>query len=171
MDKITDEILLDYLDGSLTEEKAEYVKELLDQDNELKSRLMDLKMADQYMIGNMDSPSMNFTETVWNRISSSGRTSKFSLNGLLIVLAAMITVVLGSYFMTDSIIDLDLNVTVPSTVTEYVKVPQIEMPEGVNLKTVSQVLLYSISLLLLLILDKAILKPYFKRRKELLGSH
>ena len=171
MDKITDEVLLDYIDGVLEDNKADFLKKNLLEDEKLHSRFLELKRADEYLSGTLESPSKNFTDAVWTKISISGENARFSLNGLLIVLTAMITVVLGSYFITDSIIELDLDIGIPNMLSEYVKVPQMDMPEGINLKTISQALLYGISFLLLLILDKAILKPYFKRRKELLGSH
>lgn len=169
MDKITDEVLLDYIDGSLIQSEAIRIKAAINANPQLRARLEELRLPDRHLAGSLESPSANFTDTVWSKLSQSkGNVPKFSLNSFLIVFAAMITVVLGSYFMTDSIIDLDLSLKVPNTVTEYVEVPQVEIPQGISLKTVSQILLYSLSFLLLLILDKAILKPYFKKRRELL---
>ncbi|MEM1407163.1 MAG: hypothetical protein AAGG59_10340 [Bacteroidota bacterium] len=169
MDKITDEVLLDYIDGSLIQSEAIRIKAAINANPQLRARLEELRLPDQHLAGSLESPSANFTDAVWSKISQAkGNVPKFSLNSFLIVFAAMITVVLGSYFMTDSIIDLDLSLKVPNTVTEYVEVPQVEIPQGISLKTVSQILLYSLSFLLLLILDKAILKPYFKKRRELL---
>ncbi|MEM6524060.1 MAG: hypothetical protein AAGF85_06695 [Bacteroidota bacterium] len=169
MNKITDEVLLDYIDGALDKADEQFIKKQLQSDMQLRARLHDLKKADKHLMGDILHPSVNFTDTVWKKISNMGSAPRLSLNGLLIVLAAMVTVVLGSYFMTDSIIDINLNVGVPSSVTEYVKVPEVELPKGINLKIISQILLYSISFLLLLILDRAILKPYFRRRRQLFG--
>ena len=39
MDKITDEILLDYIDGTLSEREMAHITTMLDQDEDLKSRL------------------------------------------------------------------------------------------------------------------------------------
>ncbi len=163
MEKISDEILLEYLDGTLEARETELLRNRLQNDVVLKVRLEELKQADQYLNGVIDNPSPRFADIVWTKISEASKAPTFRLNGFLIVIASMLTVIAGSYFMTDGIVELNLKI--PATVSEYVTVPQIELPEGINLKMISQVLLYGLSFLILLILDKAILKPYFRKRK------
>lgn len=170
MTSITDEILLEYLDGTIPAKEAEYIKEFLENNADLKARLKELKLADQIMMDKIQTPSPSFTETVLDRIARTAHAPVLNMNKFLIVVGAMLTVVLGSYFITDSMIDLDLGLNLNDTIIEYVNIPAVDVPKDVNLKLVNQVFLYSISFLILLIFDRAVLRPYFKRRKEYMSE-
>ncbi len=170
MDKITDEILLDYIDGLLPEKEVEQIDAVLEKDTQLRLRIKELKFTDNVLTGSLDNPSNNFTDLVWGRIAGNSSSKKFSINSLVIVIAAMLTVVLGSYFITDSMMELNVNWRFEN-IGGYLTIPEeLNIKEGINLKLISQILLYATSFLILLLLDRIVLRPYFQKRREMISG-
>lgn len=164
MDKITDEVLLNYIDGLLPEAQVEQVEAVLERDTKIRDRINALKLADSLMKESMEHPAVGFTEKVWGNIAGARTVYKFDPNSFLIIFSALLTVFLGSYFITDSMVEMNL-----WNLENYIQMPELNILEEVNFKLLSQILLYILSFLILLLLDRIFLRPYFKRRREMTG--
>lgn len=163
--EITDEVLLDYIDGALSTGKKELVEGACESDPALRKRLAELQKTDQWLSQMIESAPATFTTRVWERLQQSpGLESRYSFNSLLLLLGALATVVIGSYFISDSVMQLHLDWSFEG-IGNYVRIPEVSLNQGIQLKLITQVLLFGLAMLALLFLDKAVLRPYFKRRR------
>ena len=166
--KITDELLLDYIDGSLSAEQAARVKEALN-DPGIAERLRELEQIDQLLhIQLLETPSKNFTSKVMANLYKpiADRPYYSRKNGFIVLTLALLTVIAGSLFMTESVVTIDLFNSVD--LNQYnapIEMPEINMPEAVNLKILTDGLLFTMVILALLLLDRVVLRPFFRSRR------
>ncbi|MBL6444924.1 hypothetical protein JMN32_01295 [Fulvivirga sp. 29W222] len=167
--EITDELLLDYIDGLLNKDEAADVEKACLQP-QIASRLEELKKLDQLMLMTnvLETPSKNFNSKVMANLDKPIiKSIPYSRkNGLIILILALLTVITGSLYMTESIMALDIfdSVSLPQ-ISSVIKMPGVELPDSVNLKILTDGLLFTVLVLSLLLLDKVILRPYFRNRR------
>ncbi|ELR70325.1 hypothetical protein C900_04010 [Fulvivirga imtechensis AK7] len=166
--KITDELLLDYIDGSLTPEQTAQVNESLN-DPGTAERLKELKQIDQFLSTQiLETPSRNFTSKVMANLHKPIVDQPYysRRNGFIVLALALLTVIAGSMFMTESVVSIDLFNSID--LTRYnapIEIPQVNMPDTVNLKILTDGLLFTMVILALLLLDRVVLRPFFRSRR------
>lgn len=172
-DNITDDLLLDYIDGLLDEAQNLRIKHEIGRNDELRERYEYLsKMDDHLQQLTISTPPDTFTSNVMEGLSHSiyqiNRKSRF--NGLLVLMLGVLTVVIGAVFISQGWSDMRFNQYLDiSTISEAVKLPSNEVSLVFDLSIVTQGLLFLIGVLSLLIFDKVVLKPYFRQRRAQLN--
>ncbi|HEY3403414.1 MAG TPA: hypothetical protein VGK59_08515 [Ohtaekwangia sp.] len=183
MEKISPELeekLLDYLDGSLRGAEKESLEQQFQQNPVLKARLETLRTLHQLLAGNnLEQPSKNFTQQVMLKLDQYPRTSSLSIrNGLLLLTGVFVVAILaalmvstGMFDNTTSVIDLN-KIEVPKPleapqqyVQEYIQqpLPSFEF-DG---KLMVNIIICLNLVLGWILLDRAILKPLFKKRMQM----
>jgi len=157
--EITDEQLLDYLDGNMKQPERELLTQIIEKHPEVKARLQDLEHVDS-MLSEMavKKTSAHFVSSVMEDLKNKPYSIK--KGGFLIVLVAFFTVLLGAYYTVGDMIDLSI-----IKQDDYFSQLRQYIPNTINLKTINTVLLGALSLFSLLIFDKTVLKPFFQKRK------
>jgi anti-sigma factor RsiW len=176
MKKVTqqwDDMLLEFLDGNLDNSQRAFVQECLQKDTNLQLRLEELRVVqDAFKTISLEAPSKNFTETVIRKLQEhpvrtgfSIRSSLFLLLGTVIVMC--IAVILLSTGAFDQTTTVDLNSV--SVAQKFIKqsLPTISI-DGKWL--VNGIVLLNL-VIAFIVLDRAVLKPFFQRRLDKLNLH
>ncbi len=160
-----DDLLLDFIDGNLTAEKREEVQRALQEQPDLAQRLNELKSAHLAMKKlTWEEPSRNFTLQVMNRLDEkqtqrvSVRNGIFLLAGIVVIMT--IAVILVSAGVFDQVTTLDLNDV--SLAQRYIRqnLPAFSIDAK---RTVNVIILLNL-VVAFIVLDRAVLKPFFKQR-------
>jgi hypothetical protein len=171
MKKVTqqsDDMLLDFLDGKLDAQQLNIVKDSLQQDPELRKRLEALKFVQETLSSSsLEKPSSNFTASVMSRLAHAPAHPGLSIkNGLMllsgIIVVLSIAVVLLSAGVFDQTTTVDLNSL--NIAQRFLKqsLPSFSIDGKILVNTI--VLLNIV--IAFVVLDRAVLKPFFQRRME-----
>ncbi|MBT1699692.1 hypothetical protein KK083_22585 [Fulvivirgaceae bacterium PWU4] len=161
-----EETLSDYLDGVLEPTRREAFEQLLRQDIELQKRLEALQAADSLLKqSTTEQPSKNFTSTVMSRLDQYPLRSGLSIrNGILLLVGVVVVmttaVILLAAGAFNDTATLDLN---SLTVTQrYIRqtLPSI----AIDGKLMVNIIVLLNLALAFVVLDRAVLKPWFQRR-------
>lgn len=175
MKKVTqqsDDMLLDFLDGKLNTQQQTMLRDALQTDFELRKRLDELRLVHEMLsTTTLDTPSRSFTPMVMTNLNQAPLHRGVSIkNGLLllggVIVVLSIAVVLLSAGVFDQTTTVNLN---EITVTQkFIKqsLPTISIDGKMLINTI--VLLNLI--IAFLVLDRAILRPFFQRRLENAGT-
>jgi|SRR5688572_27430315 hypothetical protein len=164
-----DELLLDYLDGNLTKADRDKIEKGLKENYAWQARYEELRRVNSVLAQTkIEQPSKNFTVSVMSRLNQYQAPRGFSLWNSILLLAGVLvaigitTVLLAGGVYDNSTTSIDLN--------------QIEIPkEFVNTRLPSfefsgKIIVNIIIILNLgiawIVLDRAILKPFFQRRMQ-----
>ena len=171
--KITDELLLDYIDGSLSSKQKELIEYIIDENKEVREKLNELQKMDSLLSHiTLDIPPENFTAKVMGDLSASiyEINRKARLNGLIILLFGILTVLVGATFISDGFNNLSFTSDISTDpITNVLELAPKEIPVTLNMGIFSQGLLFLLLILSLLILDRVVLRPYFKNRRSQLN--
>ena len=165
---ISEEALLEFLDGTIDPAKKEALNKALARDPVLQERHEELRRADALMRQlTADQPSRNFTTALMNRLDEyplrsglSIRNGIFLLTGIMVVMAiAVLLLSLGVFDQTAT-----LNPNNIGLVNQYIKktLPSI----SIDGKMVVNIIVILNLVLIFVVLDRAILKPIFQKRLE-----
>jgi hypothetical protein len=172
MKKITEDVddrLLDYLDGKLSGQENIRIENLMESDREVRKRFSELKEIESGLkhLG-LERPAKNFTTSVMNRLDDDPIRAAFSLkNNILLLIGVVLGIGAGAWLLAAGVFD--------QTQTTF-QLPQLPLAQKYmetlpSLKINSKLLINTILLvnlaLALLLFDRAILKPLFKRRMEM----
>jgi anti-sigma factor RsiW len=171
MKKVTqqsDDMLLDFLDGKLNVEQQAIVKESLRKDSTLQERFEQLSQIHEALTSApLEMPSKNFTSSVIGKLDQnraphglSIRNGLFLLAGIVVVLS--IAVILLSAGVFDQTTTVDLNNL--NLAQRFIKqsLPSVSIDGKILVNTI---ILLNI-VIAFLVLDRAVLKPFFQRRME-----
>ncbi len=166
-----DDQLLHYLDGKLTETEKSELEILLKKNNQLDTRLEELRLVHNVLNskGRLEQPSKVFTERVMANLDHLPVTITMSpKKGLLllcgILVAMSVLAILLSLGVFDNMSDTISLEKLPLK-KEFIKNPLPAIP--FNLKwVINGVLILTIGLAFVL-LDRTILKPFFERRSKM----
>lgn len=167
MQNITDDELLDFLDGNGNEGDRARIENSISADVTIRKRFEELQLVHRFLqTSTLSSPSKNFTQQVMGNLHS--RPASFLLspkNGLILLVGLLIASLLaltlissGTFDQWHGLLPFDSSalknkwVALPSSVPFDIKV----FVKGVVLINAA---------LALLLLDRTILRPYFHRRK------
>jgi hypothetical protein len=165
--QISNDVLLQYLDGTLDSVHCEAVEQALLSDPTLNKKLEELKNVDRMLRGvKLEHPSKNFTSTVLQRLDDyplrtglSIRNGIFLLCGIMVIVAAAL--VLLSMGVFDQI-TTTLNPNDIGLVKQYIprNLPSVSI-DGKLLVNIIVVLNLAV---MFVVLDRAILRPFFEKR-------
>ncbi|MBX2970882.1 MAG: hypothetical protein KF803_16060 [Cyclobacteriaceae bacterium] len=161
--------LIAYLDGTLTPAAKERVEQELANSPALQQRLVALQNVTQVLKSTtLEQPSKNFTQRVMNGLDQYPLRSGLSLkNGILLLVGVMIAVGIGAFLLSAGVFDstgaIDLNNM--GLQNKYIKESLPTIP--VNGKLIMNIIIMLNIALAFLVLDRAILKPWFERRTRM----
>jgi hypothetical protein len=165
-----EEKLLNYLDGTLAGNEKESLETLIKNSAALQSRLNELRALDAGLRSvKIEQPSKNFTQLVMNKLDQYPiQTKSFSTrNGILLLVGVLVAVGIGSLLVAGgafdgtSTIELNQNI-IPN---KYLQNPLPSIP--FNGKVVVNVIILLNLALAFMVLDRAILKPWFEKRARM----
>jgi hypothetical protein len=163
-----EETLLNYVDGTLTGAEKEAFEQTLKTDVALQSRLQELQKTTLILKQiSLEQPSRNFTFTVMNRLDEYPVRSGLSIrNGILLLTGIMIVMGIAVLLLSAGVFDqkttVDLNHL--DLVQRYIK--QTLPGVSINGKWVVNTIVLLNLALAFVVLDRAILKPFFQRRLQ-----
>ncbi len=163
-----DDKLFEYIDGGLKGVEKESIEQLLKNSPALKARLEELRQLDTDLRAvKIEQPAKNFTQRVMNKLDQYPmRSGNLTFrNGILLLTGVMIAVGIGSLLVAGGVFDgtsiIDLNQTILQN--KYIQKP---LPAfNFNGKLIMNVIILLNLALAFLVLDRAILKPWFERRR------
>ena len=164
-----DDTLLNYLDGSLKPEEKTDFEKLLSQSDALRIRLDELRVIHFALRQTkLDQPSKNFTQLVMGKLDGYTERSTFPIrNGIWLLAGVLVAVGIVSLLVSSGVFDqtqtmVDLNkINLPK---QYIQEPLPSIP--FNGKLLINIIIVLNLGLAWVVLDRAILKPYFQRRMQ-----
>lgn len=162
-----DDTLLNYLDGSLKSEEKTDIEKLLQESDTLRTRLEELRVVHIALHQTkLDQPSRNFTQLVMGKLDGYVERSTFPIRNGIILLAGVLVAVgivallvsTGVFDQTETVVDLN-KINLPK---QYIQQPLPTIP--FNGKLLINIIIVLNLGLAWVVLDRAILKPYFQRR-------
>jgi hypothetical protein len=164
-----EERLQEYIDGTLSAVEKDQVEQLIKKSPALQSRLSELNMLDTTLRSTrMEHPSDRFTHSIMGKLqaASLGNTSLSLRNSVFLLAGVLLVVGIGSVLVGSGVFDgtssIDLNDTLKN---KYI-------PESFPTITLSGKLIMNIIIIInlaiaFIILDRAVLKPWFARRTRM----
>ena len=160
--------LLDYLDGRLSADEIQNLENQMVNDEALRTRMEELRTIDITLKElKVEQPSWNFTDRVMAALDQSTLDKRVSIkNGLLLLSGILIVIGIASLLVSTGVFDGSqtvINLGDLKFSREYIKVPAFTI-QG---KLMINVIIFLNVALALIVLDRVILKPFFKRRMEM----
>ncbi|MTI21826.1 hypothetical protein E1176_12410 [Fulvivirga sp. RKSG066] len=157
MEEITHEKLLDYIDGTLDRHESLQLEEKISKDSSLAQQYQELLQIDSALQHlEIHKPSADMAKRVMVSISNPG----IKRSSIYLMIITCLTVICGSYFMAEGMIDLTMLEQI-----SYLSAIESYLPDSINYKLISNSLLFVLTIFGLVIFDKLILRPYFKKRQ------
>jgi hypothetical protein len=173
MKKISQEqelTLLNYIDGTLNTTEKELFEQEVKNSPALQVRLEEFNNLDSSLrTVKIEQPSKNFTQQVMGKLDQYPirSSSLLSRNGILLLIGALVAVGISSLLLAGGVFDntssFDLNQTIIPNKYIQQSLPTISF----NGKIVVNVIILLNLALAFLILDRAVLKPWFERRTRM----
>ena len=164
-----DDMLLDYLDGTLSAVDKEKIVQALAQTPSLRARLEELKVVTTVLSDTtLELPSKNFTHLVMNRLDQYPAQSGFSVrNGIFLLLGVLLAMGMAIALISSGTFDnattsIDLNQVDLSKKFVNTPLPSFEFSSKL---IVNIIVVLNLGLAWIL-LDKTILKPFFQKRMQ-----
>jgi anti-sigma factor RsiW len=163
-----EDTLLDYLDGNLTAAQREAFEQSLKTNPEWNSRLKEIRLADQAFRNlPLEHPSKNFTQSVMAKLDQYPARSGLSIrNGILLLTGIIVVMAMALMLVSAGVFDetatFDLNNI--GLAQRYIKQTLPSIP--VDGKLVVKVIILLNMALAFVVLDRAILKPFFQKRMQ-----
>lgn len=163
-----DNKLFEYMDGGLQGIEKENIEQLLGTSPALQARLEELRKLDADLRTiKLEQPSKNFTQRVMSKLDQYPVRSNLTFrNGIFLLAGVLVAVGVGSLLVAGGVFDgtntIDLNQTI-GPVNKYIQRP---LPTfNFNGKLMVNIIIILNLALAFLVLDRAILKPWFERRR------
>jgi len=159
--------MLDMIDGRLSAMEKESLLEELEKNPELMAVYQSLKEAHDLMeTMPLEKPRPSFSSQVMLKVNNLSSERKISWQGLLLFVGVILCVFITFLYLGQSP-DMALAILVPENYTLLDRTIRFDwMATLFNLKVVGNTLLFIAFVLAMFIFDKAILRPFFQRRKE-----
>jgi hypothetical protein len=167
--KQQEDSLIAYLDGTLSPSEKAHLEQELVSSPALQQRLAALQTVTQVLKSTaLEQPSKTFTQRVMSGLDHYPLRSGLSLkNGTLLLVGVMIAVGIGAFLLSAGVFDstgtIDLNDI--GIQNKYIRERLPAIP--VNGKLIMNIIIMLNLALAFLVLDRAILKPWFDRRTRM----
>ena len=164
-----EEMLLDYLDGNLTKGDKEKVEKNLQEIPAWRARYEELRSANSLLAEvKLEEPSKNFTASVMSKLNLYQAPRSFPLWNSVLLLAGVLvavgitTVLLAGGLYDNSNTSIDLNqIEIPKQLVNT-PLPSFEFSG----KIIVNIIIILNLAIAWIVLDRAILKPFFQRRMQ-----
>jgi anti-sigma factor RsiW len=165
-----EDILLDYLDGNLTGTEKAKLEEELRIHALLRSRLDELRSVHAiFQHTTLEQPARDFTERVMQKLdmTPAPATSRWSIRNAIFLLIGVLTALgAASLLIASGVFDGTTSITLDDTA-----LPQKIIQQNLPAVTLHGKLIVNIIIMLNIVvgwilLDRAILRPYFQRRMQ-----
>ncbi len=164
-----EEMLLDYLDGNLTKADKEKVEKNIQEIPAWQVRFDELRSVNSALAeAKLEQPSKNFTASVMSKLNQYQAPRTFSLWNSVLLLAGVLvaigitTVLLSGGLYDNSNTSIDLNqIAIPKQIVKT-PLPSFEFSG----KIVVNIIIILNLAIAWIVLDRAILKPFFQRRMQ-----
>jgi len=173
MDKVTpesDDLLLHYIDGTLSQSEKQNLEKDLEQSEILRKRLDQLRSTHLLLRSNrLEQPSKNFAQIVMTRLNNDPiRGTSFPMrNSILLLAGVLLVAIIASVLVPAGVFD---------SISTTIDLNQVELPKKYLERTLPSIsidgkLMVNVIILVnlvlgWLVLDRAILKPIFQRRAQ-----
>jgi len=163
-----EERLLDYLDGTLSENEKAKFEVLLRTNAGLKELCTELHAVETSARSYLpEQPSKNFTGNVMKAVRQMPSPSTPPISNTLMLLGAiMVLITVAIFLLSTGVFDESATIQVNELVLikEYVVTPLVSV--NVNPSMVMNVIIFLNLAIALIVLDRSVLKPYFQRRMQ-----
>lgn len=167
--KFTEDTILNYLDGNLSSEESRAFEEVVQRDEKLAGLLKYHKrLHTSLQRQKMTSPSDGFVERVMDSVNEINRNpSRFFNRGRMMVIGLVAIIVLSSLYY----LSIHFNVGFGGIITDQVTLQKFTFDlnpaqQVLNSDLLFKLVFYVNAVIGLLLLDRAVLRPYFARRRE-----
>ena len=159
--------IFDYLDGAMSPEEIKFFEQSMKHSESLQKRVEEQRLLESTLkTMRLVEPSSSFTQNVMTRIQESPQSFNLSMrNGLLLLLGVMVVSFLAVWLVQSGVFDQSAALNVNNKtglISKYIKQPLPSIP--VNGKLIVNVIVLINLALGFIILDRAVLRPYFERR-------
>jgi len=163
----SDEKLFDYLDGRLTAEEKILFEHTLENSPALNKRVEEFRLLENTLKTiKLEEPSQAFAQNVMNKINQSPQGYSLSIrNGIFLLLGVIAVSLLAATLVQVGLFDGAGSFSAPKELgllSKYIKQPLPSIPVNGKL-IVNGIILLNLALGFV-ILDRAVLRPYFERR-------
>lgn len=161
------EQLFRYLDGEMSGEEKRAFEQQLANDPALRKRADEQRLLEGNLKSiKLEEPSSSFAQQVMTRISQAPQGQAFSIRNSILLLAGVIVVsLIATYLVRVGLFDATAALDAPKelgVLSKYIKEPLPSIPVNGKL-IVNGIILINLALAFV-ILDRAVLRPYFERR-------
>lgn len=166
---ITDEQLLDYINGDLNDTQAEQIRQIIKLNTDVKDRFETLKKSESTLGELMiQSPSRNFVSRVMSSVlEGAGAHEKFFNRRRYFVISLIGLALIGTiYFFTIQFYPTLSGLFVEQVIISDKTVDLSPANELLDTDLIFKLVFYVNGIVGLLLFERAILKPYFMRRKQ-----
>ena len=167
-----EEKLLEYIDGTLSVIEKENLEQAIKNSPAIQERMEALRKLDSSLRTiKLEQPSKNFTQLVMSKLDQYPVQSKSfsSLNGILLLAGVLVAIGIGSLLVAGGVFDSTSTIELNQTLIPNKYVPQTLPSIPFNGKLVVNIIILLNLALAFLMLDKAVLKPWFEKRARLHG--
>jgi hypothetical protein len=166
-DQFSQEVLLRYLDGHLDSIERDAVERALNIDPTLNRKLDELRSVDR-MLRNVRlvQPSKNFTATVLQRLDEYPLRRGLSIrNGIFLLCGIMVVVGVALVLLSMGVFDQTTTTLNPNEIDLVQKYSPQNLPSiSIDGKMLVNIIVILNLAVMFIVLDRAILKPFFERR-------
>jgi len=167
--KFTEEIILKYIDGDLNETESRQINAELKQNKELATTIKQQQILhDSLLERTLVSPSQGFASRVMNDVSATRiqEPGFFNKGRLLVIILVSLAVFTTAYYFA-----VQFYPSLAGAVNGDISIKNLTVDIRPLQKILSSTLIFKVVLYVngfisLLLLDRAVLKPYFARRKQ-----
>lgn len=164
-----DDRLLEYIDGTLASDDKERLEQEIYASAELTTRLEELQTLTRSLKNvRLEQPSKNFTQRVMDHLDQYPMRKGISIkNGILLLTGVLVAVGIGTILLATGAFDTPGTINLNDLVQQnkYIQQPLPSIPFNGKL-VVNVIILLNIAIAFL-VLDRAILKPWFERRAHM----
>ena len=167
--KVTEEIILKYLDGELSEEDSNQLRLIIESESEIKKLYERHKAIHQTLDEEpIQTPSASFADNVMDAVNLVTQS-----NGKLLKRLRFISLLLIVFVIATSLYYLGINFypTLGGMMTNEITLREFTIDtqpaqQLLNSDALFKIVLYVNGVIGLFLLDRAVFKPYFARRRE-----
>ena len=176
MSSFNQEDIFSYLDQSMTPEKLQQFKKQLNSDPELKAAVDEARTAHEYFKNNaLEKAPAPLADQVMTRISETAKTKYYRPSGLFsstgFLLVSGIITALVAFLSLISSGYLDLSSVMPGLFENSTALSNLSENFFITKRTITNSLVVIYGVLALVVLDKFVFNPFFKKRVKRLGYH
>ena len=169
---LSDDVLLDYLDGHLSNEEMLTVETACKQ-QPWADRLKELTKLHQSLSFTLSEDHLmatpiNFSESVMASINKTAIVPDaiMTRRGFILLITMILMVLGGAFFISNSQLKLSLpNSYTSNQLTELIQLDAL--PSSLNIGGFMNALMFALVICSLILLDRLVLKPYFKKRRAI----